>query len=99
MGVPWRDVHAPSDLIVVTSPALDLPPELFGDLPFGWPLHAARRSHVKRMFAPPGQNACRNQLIIKVDGIEMGRARKRDRCDSARSSGGSPQPQRARSFS
>jgi conjugative transfer signal peptidase TraF len=71
-------VH-PVDGLTVTDLVVAMPPEPLasflaqgGYLPLGVPL-------IKRVLALPGQTACRNQLLIIVDGIEMGVARERDR--------------------
>jgi conjugative transfer signal peptidase TraF len=71
-------VHS-DDRLTVTDLVVAIPPEPLasflaqgGYLPRGVPL-------IKRILALPGQTACRNQLLIIVDGIEMGVARERDR--------------------
>ena len=43
-----------------------------GYLPRGVPL-------LKRILALPGQSVCRDELIISVDGVNVGTARERDR--------------------
>jgi conjugative transfer signal peptidase TraF len=69
----------PVDGLAITDLVVAMPPEPLasflaqgGYLPRGVPL-------IKRILALPGQTACRNQLLIIVDGIEMGVARERDR--------------------
>ena len=46
--------------------------DLYGYLPTGVPM-------LKRVLALPGQTVCRNGSTITVDGIEIGKARERDR--------------------
>jgi type IV secretory pathway protease TraF len=65
--------------LIVTDLVVAFPPEPLttflaegGYLPRGVPL-------IKRVLALPGQTVCRNELLITVDGIEMGAARERDR--------------------
>jgi conjugative transfer signal peptidase TraF len=69
----------PADELMVTTLVVAMPPEPLatflaegGYLPRGVPL-------IKRILAFPGQSVCRNQLLISVDGIDMGAARERDR--------------------
>jgi conjugative transfer signal peptidase TraF len=69
----------PVDQLMVTSLVVAIPPEPIatflaegGYLPRDVPL-------IKRILALPGQSVCRNELLIRVDGIEMGAARERDR--------------------
>jgi conjugative transfer signal peptidase TraF len=70
-------VH-PVDGLMVTDLVVAMPPEPLasllaegGYLPRGVPL-------IKRILALRGQTVCRNDLLISVDGIEMGAARERD---------------------
>jgi type IV secretory pathway protease TraF len=65
--------------LIVTDLIVAFPPESLstflaegGYLARGVPL-------IKRILALPGQTVCREKLMITVDGIEMGAARKRDR--------------------
>jgi conjugative transfer signal peptidase TraF len=69
----------PVDQLMVTSLVVAIPPEPIatflaegGYLPRDVPL-------IKRILALPGQSVCRNELLISVNGIEMGAARERDR--------------------
>jgi conjugative transfer signal peptidase TraF len=69
----------PVDQLMVTSLVVAIPPEPIatflaegGYLPRDVPL-------IKRILALPGQSLCRNELLISVNGIEMGAARERDR--------------------
>jgi type IV secretory pathway protease TraF len=69
----------PAHRLIVTDLIVAFPPEDLatplaegGYLPRGIPL-------IKRVLALPGQIACRTDLTITVDGIEMGTARERDR--------------------
>jgi conjugative transfer signal peptidase TraF len=69
----------PADQFMVTTLVVAVPPEPLatflaegGYLPRGVPL-------IKRILALPGQSVCRIQLLISVDGIDMGAARERDR--------------------
>jgi type IV secretory pathway protease TraF len=66
-------------MLMVTSLVVAMPPEPIATfladgsyLPRDVPL-------IKRILALPGQSVCRNELLISVDGIEMGAARERDR--------------------
>ena len=68
-----------ADSLLVADLVVAVPPENLatrlaegGYLPRGVPL-------IKRILALPGQTVCREKLMITVDGIEMGAARKRDR--------------------
>jgi conjugative transfer signal peptidase TraF len=68
----------PADRLMVTNLVVAMPPEPLasllaegGYLPRGVFL-------IKRILALPGQTACRDQLRITVDGMEMGVARERD---------------------
>jgi conjugative transfer signal peptidase TraF len=68
----------PTGKLTVTDLVVALPPEPLatflaegGYLPRGVPL-------IKRVLALPGQTVCRKELVITVDGIEMGPARERD---------------------
>ncbi|MCC6887288.1 MAG: S26 family signal peptidase [Hyphomicrobiales bacterium] len=68
----------PNGRLFVTTLVVAIPPEPLasfladGDyLPRGVPL-------LKRILALPGQFVCRNELLISVDGIEIGAARERD---------------------
>jgi conjugative transfer signal peptidase TraF len=68
----------PTDHLAVPDLVVALPPEPLagflaerGYLPRGVPL-------IKRVLALPGQTACRNDLTITVDGIDIGLARERD---------------------
>jgi conjugative transfer signal peptidase TraF len=70
-------VH-PVDGLRVTDLVVAMPPEPLasmlaagGYLPLGVPL-------IKRILALRGQTVCRNDLLISVDGIEMGAARELD---------------------
>jgi conjugative transfer signal peptidase TraF len=70
-------VH-PVDGLKVTDLVVAMPPEPLatllaagGYLPRGVPL-------IKRILALRSQTVCRNDLLISVDGIEMGAARERD---------------------
>jgi conjugative transfer signal peptidase TraF len=60
--------------LVIAMPSEPLATFLAEDdyLPLGVPL-------IKRVLALPGQHVCRHELLISVDGIEMGLARRRDR--------------------
>jgi conjugative transfer signal peptidase TraF len=67
------------DRLIVTSLVVAMPPEPLASflaesdyLPRGVPL-------IKRILALPGQSVCRHELLIVVDGIDMGAARERDR--------------------
>ena len=67
----------PAHRLIVTDLIVAFPPEDLatplaegGYLPRGIPL-------IKRVLALPGQIACRTDLTITVDGIEMGTARER----------------------
>lgn len=69
----------PGDMLFVTTLVVAIPPEPLatflsqgGYLPHGVPL-------LKRILAVPGQSVCRNELVITVDGVEVGAARERDR--------------------
>jgi conjugative transfer signal peptidase TraF len=69
----------PAGTLAVTNLVIALPPEplaiLLAEgayLPLGVPL-------IKRILALPGQSVCRDDLLISVDGIEMGAALARDR--------------------
>ncbi len=69
----------PADKLIVTDLVIAMPPEPLatflaegGYLPRGVPL-------IKRILALPGQSVCRSELLISVDGIDMGLARERDR--------------------
>ena len=64
----------PADELMVTTLVVAMPSEPLatflaegGYLPRGVPL-------IKRILALPGQSVCRNQLLISVDGIDMGAA-------------------------
>ena len=68
----------PDGMLFVTTLVVAIPPEPLatvladgGYLPHGVPL-------LKRILALPGQSVCRNELLISVDGIEIGAARERD---------------------
>jgi conjugative transfer signal peptidase TraF len=69
----------PEGMLFVTTLVVAIPPEPLatfladgGYLPRGVPL-------LKRILALSGQSVCRNELLISVDGIEIGAARERDR--------------------
>src|SRR5437667_5544864 len=69
----------PAGTLFVTILTVVIPPKPFaaslaqgGYLPCGVPL-------LKRIVALPGQSVCRDELIISVDGIEIGAAGERDR--------------------
>jgi conjugative transfer signal peptidase TraF len=69
----------PADELLVATLVVAMPPEPLatflaegGYLPRDVPL-------IKRVLALPGQSVCRNQLLINVNGIDMGAARERDR--------------------
>jgi len=69
----------PADRLAVTILVVAIPPEPLatvlaerGYLPHGVPL-------LKRILALPGQIVCRKDLLIVVDGVEMGGALERDR--------------------
>jgi conjugative transfer signal peptidase TraF len=71
----------PADGLYVTALVLAMPPERLasslaqaGYLPRGLAL-------LKRVLAVPGQSVCRHNLIISVDGVDVGTARERDRRD------------------
>ena len=66
-------------VLFVTTLVVAMPPEPLasslargGYLPPGVPL-------LKRILALPGQSVCRDELIISVDGVNVGTARERDR--------------------
>ena len=68
----------PAGALFVTTLVLAMPPEPLasslargGYLPRGVPL-------LKRILAVPGQSVCRHELIISVDGGNVGAARERD---------------------
>jgi conjugative transfer signal peptidase TraF len=68
----------PTGKLVITTLVVAMPPEPLATvlakgryLPRGVPL-------IKRILALPGQSVCRNELLIGVDGIEIGTARARD---------------------
>jgi conjugative transfer signal peptidase TraF len=65
--------------LIVTDLVIAMPPEPLatflaedGYLPLSVLL-------IKRVLALPGQHVCRHELLISVDGIDMGLARQRDR--------------------
>jgi conjugative transfer signal peptidase TraF len=67
--------------LAVTNIVVARPPKLLahflaerGYLPIGVPL-------IKRVLALPGHTVCRNELLITVDGIDMGAALERDSRD------------------
>jgi conjugative transfer signal peptidase TraF len=69
----------PVGTLAVTNLVVAMPPEPLatflaerGYLPIGVPL-------IKRILALPGQSVCRSELLISVDGIEMGAALDHDR--------------------
>ena len=69
----------PAGALFVTTLVLAMPPEPLasslargGYLPRGVPL-------LKRILALPGHSVCRDELIISVDGVNVGTARERDR--------------------
>lgn len=69
----------PAGVLVVAMLVLAMPPEPLasalargGYLPRGVPL-------LKRILALPRQRVCREELIISVDGVNVGTARERDR--------------------
>jgi len=70
---------APVGKLVVANLVVAMPPEPLaaflagrGYLPIGVPL-------IKRVHALPGQSVCRKELLISVDGVEVGAAFERDR--------------------
>jgi conjugative transfer signal peptidase TraF len=71
-------VH-PAVRLAVTNLVVAMPPQPLATflaerryLPIGVPL-------IKRILALPGQSVCRSDLLISVDGIEMGAALEHDR--------------------
>jgi conjugative transfer signal peptidase TraF len=69
----------PAGGLFVTTLVLAMPPEPLasslaqaGYLPGGVPL-------LKRILAVPGQSVCRRNVMISVDGVDVGTARERDR--------------------
>src|SRR5207302_558923 len=69
----------PAGVLFVTTLVLAMPPEPLAScsrtrriLPRGVPL-------LKRILALPGQSVCRDELIVSVDGVNVGTARQRDR--------------------
>jgi conjugative transfer signal peptidase TraF len=69
----------PAGKLAVTNLVVAMPPEPLatflaerGYLPIGTPL-------IKRILALPGHSVCRSELLISVDGIEMGAALEHDR--------------------
>jgi conjugative transfer signal peptidase TraF len=83
-SVPIGLYHVqPTRTLFITTLVVAFPPEPLaaylaqrGYLPRGVPL-------LKRILALPGQSVCRNELLISVDGVDIGTARERDRRDRA----------------
>jgi conjugative transfer signal peptidase TraF len=81
-SVPIRLYHVqPTRMLFITTLVVAFPPEPLaaylaqrGYLPRRVPL-------LKRILALPGQSVCRSELLITVDGIDVGRALERDRHD------------------
>jgi conjugative transfer signal peptidase TraF len=83
-SVPIGLYHVqPTRMLFITTLVVAFPPEPLaaylaqrGYLPRGVPL-------LKRILALPGQSVCRSELVVSVDGFDVGRALERDRRDRA----------------
>jgi conjugative transfer signal peptidase TraF len=83
-SVPVGLYHVrPTHMLFITTLVVAFPPEPLatylaqrGYLPRGVPL-------LKRILALSGQSVCRNELLISVDGVDVGAARERDHRDRA----------------
>jgi len=66
-------------MLSVTTLVIAIPPEPLAAFPSQGGYLPREVPLLKRILALPGQAVCRNELIISIDGIEIGTARERDR--------------------